>query len=251
MNRKEPVHIISLGAGVQSSTMALMAAHGEIEPMPAFAVFADTQDEPEKVYEWLKWLTAALPFPVYTTTLSKLSDDLFKWGQSQIPAFTAAGGLGKRQCTKHWKIVPVNREIRARTGTKGQRLPDGFACVWKGISTNEVHRAKTDRERWITARFPLLELRMNRHDCKQWMAKNGYPEPPRSACVFCPYHNNREWAELKRDPVEWAKVRAVEDRLMERGEFLHPSAQPLDEVDFGDTGQLDLFNNECEGMCGV
>lgn len=28
------IHVISLGAGVQSSTMALMAAHGEIEPMP-------------------------------------------------------------------------------------------------------------------------------------------------------------------------------------------------------------------------
>lgn len=43
----EPIHIISLGAGVQSSTMALMAAAGEITPMPKCAIFADTQDEPE------------------------------------------------------------------------------------------------------------------------------------------------------------------------------------------------------------
>ena len=41
-----PVHIISLGAGVQSSTMALMAAHGLITPHPVAAIFADTQDEP-------------------------------------------------------------------------------------------------------------------------------------------------------------------------------------------------------------
>ena len=40
----EPLHIISLGAGVQSSTMALMAACGEITPMPTAAIFADTQD---------------------------------------------------------------------------------------------------------------------------------------------------------------------------------------------------------------
>ncbi len=39
------VHTISLGAGVQSSTMALMAAAGEITPMPAAAIFADTQAE--------------------------------------------------------------------------------------------------------------------------------------------------------------------------------------------------------------
>lgn len=39
----DPIHVISLGAGVQSSTMALMAANGEITPMPKCAIFADTQ----------------------------------------------------------------------------------------------------------------------------------------------------------------------------------------------------------------
>lgn len=41
---------------------------------------------------------------------------------------------------------------------------------------------------------------------------------------------------------------------MERKQFLHRSCQPLDEVDFRnleDRGQLNMFNNECEGMCGV
>ena len=50
------LNVLSLGAGVQSSTLALMAAHGEIEPMPDCAIFADTGDEPKDVYEWLKWL---------------------------------------------------------------------------------------------------------------------------------------------------------------------------------------------------
>ena len=59
------LNIISLGAGVQSSTMALMAAHGEITPMPDCAIFADTGAEPRKVYEWLDWLEKKLPYPVY------------------------------------------------------------------------------------------------------------------------------------------------------------------------------------------
>jgi hypothetical protein len=42
--------IISLGGGVQSSAMALMAAKGEITPMPQAAIFADTQAEPKAVY---------------------------------------------------------------------------------------------------------------------------------------------------------------------------------------------------------
>jgi hypothetical protein len=66
------VHFISLGAGVQSSTLALMAAAGEITPMPEAAVFADTQREPKAVYEWLKWLETQLPFPVLRVTKGDL-----------------------------------------------------------------------------------------------------------------------------------------------------------------------------------
>ena len=73
---KEPRHIISLGAGVQSSTMSLMAKHGEITPMPKAAVFADTGGEPRKVYTWLDWLEKQLPFPVYRVDNGNLKEDI-------------------------------------------------------------------------------------------------------------------------------------------------------------------------------
>ena len=38
------LRILSLGAGVQSSTLALMVANGEIDPVDC-AIFADTQSE--------------------------------------------------------------------------------------------------------------------------------------------------------------------------------------------------------------
>jgi hypothetical protein len=41
------LRVISLGAGVQSTTMALMATHGEITLMPDCAIFADTHAEPK------------------------------------------------------------------------------------------------------------------------------------------------------------------------------------------------------------
>ena len=47
--------ILSLGAGVQSTCLALMAAKGEVTPMPDAAIFADTH-EPKEVYEHLDWL---------------------------------------------------------------------------------------------------------------------------------------------------------------------------------------------------
>ena len=51
--------ILSLGAGVQSSTLALMMEKG-LAPKPDYAIFSDTQGEPKQVYEWLKWLTKQL-----------------------------------------------------------------------------------------------------------------------------------------------------------------------------------------------
>lgn len=46
---------LSLGAGVQSSTIFLMSCYGELEKIDA-AVFADTGWEPKAVYEWLEFL---------------------------------------------------------------------------------------------------------------------------------------------------------------------------------------------------
>lgn len=53
-------HIISMGAGVQSTTMALMAEHGLITPKPDFAVFADTGAEPAHLYKHLNELQGKL-----------------------------------------------------------------------------------------------------------------------------------------------------------------------------------------------
>ena len=62
------------------------------------------------------------------------------------------------------------------------------------------------------------------------------------------------------DPDAWADAVGV-DRAIRislrgiRGEvFLHRSAVPLDQADLAtaeERGQLDLWGNECEGMCGV
>lgn len=69
---------LSLGAGVQSTTLALMAAHGEIGPMPDCAIFADTGWEPEAVYRHLEWLMSGnvLPFPVHIVSSGNIRDDL-------------------------------------------------------------------------------------------------------------------------------------------------------------------------------
>lgn len=265
----EPIHIISLGAGVQSSTMALMATAGEITPMPVAAIFADTQAEPKSVYVWLDWLEKQLPFPVHRVTRGSLEEESTtvyqgesgkRWMRLSPPAFMfengKAGGPLMRQCTRDSKIRPINKEI---TRLRGK----GEAISWIGISSDEVLRMKPSRFNHVTHRWPLIELRISRSGCIKWMLEHGFPTPPRSACVFCPYHNDAEWAKLKSQNGEFARAVAYEKKLQEayaknssfRGvPFLHSSGKPLSEVDFSteeERGQLNMFNNECEGMCGV
>ena len=74
-NRKRALTIISLGAGVQSSTMALMAAKGDLPPVNC-AIFADTMYENSASYKYLKYLKSLLPFPIYTVSKGNIKEDM-------------------------------------------------------------------------------------------------------------------------------------------------------------------------------
>ena len=273
----DPIHVISLGAGVQSSTMALMAAHGEITPMPVAACFADTQAEPPSVYEWLDWLERQLPFPVIRATAGNLADILTTsklrrdglgyWQKSSLPVYTLEPdgnrGHGTRGCTYDFKVL-VLRKVQRKIAKIRRAQKDVGVVTWIGISTDEAHRMKTSNELWVEHRYPLIESRVSRQDCLVWMENKGYPKPPRSGCVFCPYHSDKEWRRLKiEEPESFAQAVAFEQKFQtERAKtkdvrgipFLHSSRIPLDQIDFSnaeDRGQANLFGNECEGMCGV
>ena len=64
--RAEPsLTVISLGGGVQSSIMALMASQGAFDRVPDCAIFADTRWEPPSVYEHIDWLEGQLSLPLH------------------------------------------------------------------------------------------------------------------------------------------------------------------------------------------
>jgi hypothetical protein len=266
-------HIISLGAGVQSSTMALMAAKGEIKPMPDCAIFADTGWEPPHVYKFLDWLEGQLPFPVHRASKNgnNLRDHIISSGTGTRyvgpPFFNVnsdgTNGMIKRQCTSEFKIEPLIQKTRELLGLKKrQRAKGKFDVIhWIGISTDEAVRMKPSRNEWIEHRWPLIEQNMNRNDCLKWMEKNGYPRPEKSSCIGCPYHDNATWRDMKLNrPDEWADAVEI-DQTIKRGVkgykeelFMHNSRVPLEDIDFRsleDMGQINMFENECEGMCGV
>ena len=267
----KPLHVLSLGAGVQSSTLALLAAQGKVTPMPDFAVFADTLAEPEGVYRWLAEIRPQLPFPVHIVSHGNLEKDSIEVVRSKkghtylkagIPAFTTNdtgdGGMLWRKCTADYKVMVIRRFIKKRRESKDQPV-----IQWMGISLDEVHRMRKSEVPWMTNRYPLVEdLRWTRHSCLTWWKENGMPAPPRSACVFCPYHSDREWLRLKdEEPEDFARAvryerdlqaAALRSDAFKETPFLHRSLVTLDKVDLDpNRDQIDMFGNECEGMCGV
>ena len=269
------LRVLSLGAGVQSTTLALMAAHGHFGSVDC-AIFADTGWEPAAVYEHLRWLMSpnVLPFPVHIVSSGNLRQSLIAAGNGErwasTPAFTRTVdrrgnisiGMIRRQCTTTSKIEPIRRKVRELVGLTRERSPKHpVVHQWLGISMDEVVRMKPSREAWQVNRFPLIEKRMTRQDCLNWLKSHGYPEPPKSACIGCPFHSDAMWRSMRNNDREaWDDAMEVDRAIRTglrgiRGEvFLHRSGVPLDEADLStvaDHGQLDLWPNECEGMCGL
>ena len=280
--RPEPsLTIISLGGGVQSSVMTLMASRGAFDNIPDCAIFADTHWEPPTIYTHLKWLAGQLRFPLHVVDngrslrqdVKALTNHSGSQNYVDIPVYLKGrdgegDGIGRRQCTDNYKIRPIRKKIRDLLGLKPrQRVPSGVTVeLWLGISTDEAIRMKTSRDRWITNRYPLIEAAMSRQDCIDWWAAR-YDRPlERSACVACPFQSRQRWVETKRRwPDLFAEAVQIDANLRDSNRglafakepYLHSRRLPLaqavslDEAEVGADGQRDGFGNECEGHCGV
>lgn len=267
------MNILSLGAGVQSSTLLLMSCRGVLPKLNA-AIFADTQWETKVVYSWLANVlepeAAKAGIPLYRVTAGNIRADALRsrmrkeeyekieggrW--ASMPLYTQltdrdGEGMIRRQCTKEYKIEPVNKKARELSG--GQPI-----TLWMGISGDEMRRMRVSKVRWIEHYYPLVfgfDRPWHRRDCLTWLQDNGFPTAPRSACIGCPYRSAEEWRALS--PDEWADAVAFDKSIRKLGgltadTFLHRSCKPLDMIDFStpeERGQQNWLN-ECEGMCGV
>ena len=185
MNSHPTLTVLSLGGGVQSSVMALMASQGAFDRIPDCAIFADTHWEPPSVYEHIEWLAGQLRFPLHVVDngrslredVKALTNHSGSRSYVDIPVYLKGrdgqgDGIGRRQCTTNYKIRPIRRRIRELLGLRPrQRVPAGTTVeLWLGISTDEAMRMKDSRDRWMTNRYPLIEAGISRSDCADWWA---------------------------------------------------------------------------------
>ena len=266
---KYPVRVLSFGAGIQSTTILRMMITGEIEPADHL-IFADTGWEPQNVYDNMqktrsKAESAGMQFHI--VNVGNIRDDALnpetKFASMPVHIVNKTGksAIGRRQCTKQYKIRPILEKQRELAGfAPFQRSKQHRITNIVGISWDESHRMRDPAFSWIRNEYPLVDKRITRQDCIDWNEKHGFEQPPRSACIGCPYKSNAEWLDMKQnDPVSWADAVEFDNQLRDNlmanvgsKAFLHRQRVPLTEANFGkQENENNLFDEECEGMCGL
>lgn len=195
-------NVLNLGAGWQSSRILLGACLGEL-PKFDVAIFSDTQWESEEVYDNVKFLceqSEKAGIPVAQVTAGPIRAEILQFMRhrkfhgrkrnASVPMFIknldGSQGRMKRQCTKEYKIEPIElwiRRVLLGLAPK-QRIPKGVLVrQWFGISSDEASRGaypgvwkttmtvigksffgeviKTDHRKWMPANwrhnvYPLL-----------------------------------------------------------------------------------------------
>jgi hypothetical protein len=252
---------LSLGAGVQSSTLLMMAESGELGARPDLAVFADTGWEPKEVYANLEYLRSMTSIPIVTVSVGNVRDlAVASKDSARFHSLPMHGerGLLPRHCTGDFKVKPIQNHLMGMLGRVGrERLPADSVELWIGISYDEVQRMKPSGRKWIVHRWPLIEKRMTRADCLHWMKQSGFNAPPRSSCIGCPFHRDEEWAKMKAErPEDFTDAVRFDAEMRTVGSlgteaYLHRSRKPLGEIDFVEVSKDQLFFDECEGFCHV
>ncbi len=288
--RASSMRILSLGAGVQSSTLLLMATHGEIDIDRA--IFADTGWEPKGVYAWLEILkreaeyydipldvvsdgdlradamgskrSASIPLHVMnqgsgrmvtrTVPVDEVWDEQEQdWKtvyEERTELDAPKAGMLRRQCTKEYKVRPVQRLIRSLGISRFNPV-----TLLIGISWDESQRMKDSYVQYVRHEYPLIEKRMTRTDCETWLHEHGYPTPPKSACIGCPYMDDARWIDMRVNrPDEWEDAvefdAAIRHNTRIDGQaFLHRQLVPLDQVIL--KPRVSQSDNIDDGECGA
>jgi hypothetical protein len=252
--------------------MLLMALEGKFGTTPEHAVFADPGWESQETYAWKLRIEALIsPYQITTVKAKKnikqkavsggpwvrVNGERFVTMPFYLRNADGSQGMGRRQCTKEYKLEPIRKFIRSLGATAKHPVE-----CWIGISTDETTRMKPSQVKYIVNRYPLIEAGLSREDCQTYISERVGAKAPKSSCVGCPFHGDDYWANLRASsPVEFEDAcnfdEAIRNDPMMRGQqFLHRSMVPLRQIkEFKHENQgrmfMDAFGNECEGMCGL
>lgn len=213
--------ILSCGAGMQSTALALMACANKLlnenraesfnfrymEKVPIYdaVLFCDLGLEPDWVMNQVLFIKEAcewsgIPFYILNSTLYE--DYMNNFGTKRVTSipFWSVDENGKkgrmmRNCTLDYKIAIMQNFVRWELlgYKKGQRTkPEDIKAheMHLGFSKEEEHRCKENKHKMFINKFPLCEMNLVRADNYAYIKDVWGLETKASACCFCPFHTN-------------------------------------------------------------
>lgn len=220
---------LSLGAGLQSSLLALMIANGDLpQYSDARIVFADTGGEMPETYRFIE--------EVLEPHLNARGYEIIKLTHPNGPLLERFRRKGKiplgwvnPECSYTskkqliWRYYREMHGIPDRNGKKYLHHRHIRIVELLGISVDEISRAKQVPEKWIERRYPLIDMGLQRQDLPPLYRKYGIEPPPKSGCWFCPNRGIHYFRRLKeRDPQRFKILVEIEKEV----ERMHPGNPP-------------------------
>ena len=270
--------ILSCGAGMQSTALALMSCENAVRfpatlyplvPVYDAVIFCDLGFEPPWVENQVKFTRLACAdakSPFYILKSPLYEDLMHNFGENRtvsIPWWTLRtdGHKAKmpRFCTIDYKIVTISNFVRWELlgYRKHQRLRDEDRKAHEmhmGFSLEESKRCKENQSPMFVNKFPLIEMGLTRADNYAYLMKRWSLDAKASACTFCPFHTNFFYSYLKENEPEQYNSALEVDRLL-RDKTLKP---PMDSDLFisrsrkrlEDLTPEDCCDAECFDYCG-
>lgn len=220
-----------------------MAALGHVDPLDGI-ITTDTEWETQETYQsrqlYTDWLEKrGIPVHVVQTrNIHTHGGDRHR----HIPFWIAHKKHLPRECTQKYKIRPRRRKLREILGyhaTNPPSPPPLTTELWLGISLDEHTRTKGNTVKYAIHRWPLIEMKMTRQNCIDYLTKHRLPVPPKSGCVCCPFNTPARWRKI-RESADWQKVVAFDEahrngplaQDLEAPLYLWRGLQPLRSTDF-------------------
>lgn len=237
------IKAISWGCGVQSTAMAVMSTLGDLEQVD-IVITADTGWERKATYEARDFYARWLREHGQNVEIIQAGNIRGDRNDGHMPFWSTSGGPLRRQCTGEYKIRPIKRRLRELIGfdaRKAPHPPQDSIETWLGISLDEYTRMHQSTVKFIKNSYPLIEKRISRNDCVEYLKAHKLPVPVKSACIGCPYRAASEWLEMRdSSPGEFADAVDFDEEIRDLYErpgleddfvYLYKKAVPLNEAD--------------------
>jgi len=237
MEKTKGLKILSCGAGMQSTALALMSCenkkHGIVYPeIPVYdlIVFCDMGWEPDWVYEQVEFIKKAcedcgIPFKILETDL--YGDYIEKFGVQRVASIpfwsvdeNGKKGKMRRQCTIDKKIVAIQKYVRYeilgyKFRQKCKKEDKGRHEMHIGFSKEEEGRVFESMNPMFVTKSPLVDMGLTRADNYKYILEEWGLDTKASACGYCPFHRNYFFQHIKEHCPDCYKAVVNLDNVLE------------------------------------